>query len=143
MADNFDLQRFRSAQDQVYQTALAELRDGRKRSHWMWFMFPQIKGLGSSAMALRYAIGSKEEAQAYLSDPVLSSRLREMTGAMLDLEGVSAHDVLGYPDDAKFRSSMTLFAAVGSDPIYNEALGRFFDGRADEMTLEILRGSNA
>lgn len=143
MADNFDLQRFRSAQDQVYQTALAELRDGRKRSHWMWFMFPQIKGLGSSAMALRYAIGSKEEAQAYLSDPVLSSRLREMTGAMLDLEGVSAHDVLGYPDDAKFRSSMTLFAAVGSDPIYNEALGRFFDGRADEMTLAILRGSNA
>jgi uncharacterized protein (DUF1810 family) len=143
MADPFDLKRFREAQDGVYEAALAELRQGKKLSHWMWFMFPQVRGLGTSPMALRYAIGSEAEAKAYLSDNILDSRLTEMTGAMLDLKGVSARDVLGYPDDAKLRSCMTLFAAVSNDVMFNRALQRFFGGEADELTLAFLRGSNA
>jgi uncharacterized protein (DUF1810 family) len=139
----FDLRRFREAQEGVYQTALAELRNGKKLSHWMWFMFPQVSGLGTSPMALRYAIGSEAEARAYLSDNILYSRLTVMTLAMLDLKGVNARDVLGYPDDAKFRSCMTLFAAVSNDAVFNRALERFFKGEADELTLEFLRGSNA
>jgi uncharacterized protein (DUF1810 family) len=143
MADPFDLNRFREAQDGVYETALAELRSGKKVSHWMWFMFPQVRGLGTSPMALRYAIGSEAEARAYLSDTILYLRLTEMTGAMLDLKGVSARDVLGYPDDAKFRSCLTLFASVSNDMIFKSALQRFFGGEADELTLAFLQGSNA
>ena len=141
--DTFDLRRFHEAQDGVYGTALAELLKGKKLSHWMWFMFPQVRGLGTSPMALRFAIGSGAEARAYLSDDILHSRLTEMTRAMLDLKGVSARDVLGYPDDTKFRSCMTLFAAVSSDVIFHRALERFFGGEADELTLAFLRGSNA
>jgi uncharacterized protein (DUF1810 family) len=143
VADTFDLSRFREAQDGVYEAALAELRSGKKQSHWMWFMFPQVRGLGTSPMALRYAIGSEAEARAYFSDHTLYSRLTEMTGAMLDLKGVSAREVLGYPDDAKFRSCMTLFASLSSDMVFNRALQRFFGGEADELTLAFLRGSNA
>jgi uncharacterized protein (DUF1810 family) len=142
-AESFDLQRFLDAQKDTYKTALAELRSGRKRSHWMWFMFPQVRGLGSSAMALRYAIASKAEARAYLADSTLRSRLTEMTGAMLKHKDVSANDVLGYPDDVKFKSSMTLFAAVADGPIFTNALDRFFGGESDELTLAFLRGSNA
>jgi uncharacterized protein (DUF1810 family) len=142
-SDPFDLQRFVDAQEGVYRTALAELRNGRKRTHWMWFIFPQIRGLGSSAMAARYAIASETEARAYLADRTLGPRLIEMTQTMLDLRDVSASEVLGYPDDVKFRSSMTLFAAVAIDPIFSESLDRFFGGKSDELTLALLRGSNA
>jgi uncharacterized protein (DUF1810 family) len=143
VADPFDLKRFREAQDGVCEAALAELRSGKKLSHWMWFMFPQVRGLGTSPMALRYAIGSEAEARAYLSDNILFSRLAEMTSAMLDLKGVSAEEILGYPDDAKFRSCMTLFASVSNDMMFDRALQRFFGGQADELTLAFLRGSNA
>lgn len=141
--DPFDLARFRSAQDPVFETALAELRAGRKRSHWMWFVFPQLRGLGRSPMAWRYGISSIEEARAYLADPVLAGRLHLATEAVLGLRGRSAHDVFGSPDDLKFRSSMTLFgaAAGAADPSFRQALDRYFDGRADENTLALLRGS--
>jgi uncharacterized protein (DUF1810 family) len=139
----FDLQRFLDAQREIYGTALAELRSGRKRTHWMWFMFPQIRGLGSSAMATRYAIASEAEARAYLAEDTLQSRLTELTRTMLALTDVSARDVLGYPDDVKFKSCMTLFATVADDPIFNKALDRFFGGEPDELTLAVLRGSNA
>src|ERR1700712_3341567 len=140
VADTFNLQRFLDAQEGVYETALSELRSGRKRTHWMWFMFPQIRGLGSSAMASRYAVGSEAEAKAYLAEDTLKSRLTQMTRAMLELGDASASDVLGYPDDIKFKSCLTLFAAVSDDPIFNEALEHFFDGESDELTLAFVRG---
>ena len=110
--DGFDLQRFVDAQNAVYGTVVRELEEGRKRSHWMWFIFPQVEGLGSSPMAQRYAIGSRQEAEAYLQHPVLGERLTECTLLMLRHEGRSAHAILGSPDDLKFQSSMTLFADV-------------------------------
>ena len=112
--DPFDLQRFVDAQASVYERVRAELRNGRKQSHWMWFIFPQIAGLGHSAMAQRYAISSLREAEAYLKHPVLGPRLRECTRLMLRIEGKSAHDILGSPDDLKFHSSLTLFVCFFS-----------------------------
>ena len=135
----FDLGRFKEAQAQSWPAALAELRAGRKQSHWMWFIFPQLAGLGSSPMAVRYAIGSAEEARAYLSDPVLGARLREGVVAMLAHQGQGAETILGGIDALKFRSSLTLFAAVADEPaLFAEALDAFYDGVRDERTLELL-----
>jgi uncharacterized protein (DUF1810 family) len=138
MDDPHDLQRFVDAQAGVFERALAELSAGAKRSHWMWFIFPQVAGLGFSAMAQRYAIGSKLEAEAYLAHPVLGQRLIACARAVLAVEGRSAHEIFGSPDDLKFRSSMTLFDAVAPDGIFAEALRKYFDGRPDDATLEAL-----
>ncbi|MCP1539936.1 DUF1810 domain-containing protein [Methylorubrum extorquens] len=137
--DAFDLDRFVEAQDGLYEDALAELRNGRKQSHWMWFIFPQIAGLGSSAMARRYAIRSLAEAQAYLAHSLLGERLRTCTRAANAWEGRSARALFGAPDDVKFRSSMTLFAqADPGDSDFARALALFFEGRPDPLTLERL-----
>jgi uncharacterized protein (DUF1810 family) len=141
MPDPFDLQRFVDAQQPVYGQALGELRRGRKQSHWMWFVFPQLAGLGSSPTAQRYALGSLAEAQAYLAHPVLGRRLREAAAAVNAVEGRSAHDIFGAPDDLKFRSSMTLFQAAAPDePVFGQALGRYFGGEPDRRTLALLGG---
>ena len=138
-SDPFGLQRFVDAQSPVFETVLRELRAGRKASHWMWFAFPQIAGLGSSPMAQRYAIGSLEEARAYLDHPGLGPRLKACVAALLDAPGRSAHEIFGSPDDVKLRSSLTLFAAAAPDePVFTRALDRFFDGRKDAATLERL-----
>jgi uncharacterized protein (DUF1810 family) len=138
MTDSFDLERFVRAQDPVYADVLAELARGRKQSHWMWFVFPQIAGLGLSAMSQRYAIGSRAEAKAYLAHPVLGARLIECTRLVLAVPGRSINAILGQPDDAKFRSSMTLFGAVSDEPVFGEALARYFTGERDAATLQIL-----
>jgi uncharacterized protein (DUF1810 family) len=139
MDDAYDLGRFVAAQEDVYPRALAELQAGEKRSHWMWFIFPQIAGLGSSPMAQRYAIGSVDEARAYLAHPLLGPRLRTCTAAVNAVTGRSAHAIFGSPDDVKFRSSMTLFAAAAPDePGFTEALARYFAGSPDPLTLEKL-----
>lgn len=140
MSDPFHLGRFVAAQASVYDEAIAELRAGRKASHWMWFVFPQLAGLGRSATAQRYAVASLEEAQAYLAYPLLGSRLRECVGILLRHETLTAHAVFGSPDDLKLRSSLTLFAqAAGNDPLFPEALNRYFAGQPDPETLRRLR----
>jgi uncharacterized protein (DUF1810 family) len=132
----FDLQRFVEAQAPIYEQVRAELRAGHKRSHWMWFVFPQIAGLGQSEMARRYAISSLVEAQAYLAHPVLGPRLRDCTGWVNSVEGRSIEDIFGHPDDLKFHSSMTLFARAAEDPvIFDAALRKYFGGRSDRLTL--------
>ncbi|MCP3390045.1 DUF1810 domain-containing protein [Bradyrhizobium sp. CCGB12] len=138
MTDPFDLERFVRAQDPVYRDVQGELARGRKQTHWMWFIFPQVAGLGFSAMSQRYAIGSRAEAEAYLAHPVLGGRLTECTRLVLAVQGRTINAILGAPDDAKFRSSMTLFGAVSDDPIFGEALARYFAGERDGTTLEIL-----
>jgi uncharacterized protein (DUF1810 family) len=137
--DPFNLSRFITAQDPVMEDVLAQLRTGQKASHWMWFVFPQIRGLGSSATARRYAIASREEAVAYLGHAVLGARLRACTQLALNIQGRSAEQVFGYPDDLKFRSCMTLFAEVGrEEPLFRQALQKYFAGEPDSRTLEIL-----
>jgi uncharacterized protein (DUF1810 family) len=134
--DPHDLGRFVAAQRDVYDTALAELRAGGKRGHWMWFVFPQIAGLGRSPMAQRYAIGSLAEARAYLAHPLLGPRLRACTRAANGHPGLPARTLFGSPDDVKFRSSMTLFERAGPDePVFREALETFFGGEPDPLTL--------
>jgi len=137
--DPYDLQRFVAAQAPVIAQVLAELRAGAKRTHWMWFVFPQVSGLGASAMARRYAISSLDEAKAYLAHPVLGQRLRDGTQLVLDVKGRTAREIFGAPDDLKFRSSMTLFAraAPGGGP-FEAALETYFAGRDDPLTLERL-----
>jgi len=138
-SDPYDLQRFVEAQDPVIETVKDELRSGRKRTHWMWFVFPQIAGLGSSEMSRRYAISSRDEAEAYLDHSTLGPRLRECTGIVNAVDGRSANDIFGSPDDKKFRSSMTLFDAVADDPApFRMALDRYYDGDPDRRTLELL-----
>jgi uncharacterized protein (DUF1810 family) len=133
-----DLERFVTAQEGVHGAALAELRAGRKRTHWMWFVFPQIAGLGSSPTARQYAISSLDEARAYLAHPVLGPRLREAAEALLGVEGRTASAILGYPDDLKLRSSMTLFArAAGGPSVFQQVLDRYYDG-PDPRTLALL-----
>jgi uncharacterized protein (DUF1810 family) len=130
-----DLGRFVGAQAGVYDRALAELRAGRKRSHWMWFVFPQIAGLGSSPTARRYAIASLREARAYLAHPVLGPRLVECASALLEVEGRTAGEILGHPDELKLRSSMTLFAhADPAQPVFRAVLDQYFGGQEDEAT---------
>ena len=133
------LDRFITAQAPIYDQALAELRAGQKQSHWMWFVFPQIAGLGQSTMARAYAIQSLEEAQRYLAHPVLGARLRECCQALMNVRGKSAHDIFSSPDDRKFQSSLTLFAEAAPDEIlFFNLLEKYFDGDADEATLEKL-----
>ena len=139
MSDTCDLQRFVEAQERVYPRVVSELRAGRKQSHWMWFIFPQIAGLGHSAMAQRYAVSSRAEAVAYLAHPVLGPRLRECTRLVNAVEGKDINTILGAPDDMKFKSSMTLFAKAASDNAdFLAALGKYYDGAFDEATLERL-----
>jgi uncharacterized protein (DUF1810 family) len=139
MAGTVDLQRFLDAQAPVYATVCEELRAGRKRSHWIWFIFPQLQGLGSSSMAQRFAIASLEEAQAYLAHPVLGARLRECTALAAAIEGRSIDDIFGYPDNMKFRSSMTLFAqAAPQEALFAQCLEKYFGGESDRLTLDLL-----
>jgi uncharacterized protein (DUF1810 family) len=139
MADDpFDLDRFVEAQNRTYPTVLNELRAGAKRSHWIWFIFPQLQGLGHSATAQRYGISSLAEATAYLDHPVLGPRLRECAALLAATEGRSAREILGYPDDLKVRSSMTLFARAGSDDVFRRVLDAFYDGQEDPATLALL-----
>jgi uncharacterized protein (DUF1810 family) len=138
MTDRFDLQRFLDAQSSVYPLVLDELRRGWKQSHWMWFIFPQLAGLGHSAMAQRFAIASREEAVAYLGHGVLGSRLRECTALVNGVEGRTILEILGSPDDLKFHSSMTLFGAVSSDPKFAVAITKFYGGKPDQRTLDLL-----
>jgi uncharacterized protein (DUF1810 family) len=140
MSDDYDLRRFVDAQARNYDDALAELKAGRKTSHWMWYVFPQIAGLGSSPMAQTYAIGSLAEARAYLAHPVLGARLRDCVAAVLGVQGRSARQIFGGPDDLKLRSSLTLFAEAASDePLFRQGLERYFGGEPDLRTLDRLR----
>lgn len=139
MSDMHNLERFIEAQAPVYDTALAELRAGRKRTHWMWFIFPQLAGLGRSAMAQKYAIASLDEARAYLAHPVLGARLRECCSAVAALNGLSANQIFSEPDDMKFRSSMTLFAHAAPDEVlFKECIAKYFGGVPDATTLALI-----
>jgi uncharacterized protein (DUF1810 family) len=136
MNNQFDLERFVQAQDAVYTTVLTELRAGHKRTHWMWFVFPQIAGLGTSAMAQRYAITSTDEAAAYLAHPVLGRRLRECAGIVASLDGDSAGAIFSHPDELKFHSSMSLFADVAPDEaVFQACIDKYFEGQPDSETL--------
>lgn len=140
MDNVYRLERFTQAQQSVYATVLAELGAGRKRSHWIWFIFPQIAGLGRSSTAQLYAIASLDEARAYLAHPLLGSRLRECCALMLALPPRSIDAILGAPDDVKFRSSMTLFSRADPDePLFGACLARYFEGVPDPATLALLR----
>lgn len=141
MNDPHDLQRFVLAQEGEYETALREIKNGRKRSHWMWYVFPQIDGLAFSEMSRRYAIKSTDEARAYLAHPVLGERLRACAAAAIANEGRSATEIFGTPDDLKLRSSATLFARVSPpDSVFARLLDRFFAGGPDGATLRLLGG---
>lgn len=136
MDTHFDLDRFVQAQDPVYPAVLAELRAGHKRTHWMWFVFPQIAGLGTSAMAQRYAITSGDEAAAYLAHPMLGPRLRECAGIVAASGAVSAGAIFSHPDERKFHSSMSLFADVAPDEaVFQACIDKYFDGEPDPATL--------
>jgi uncharacterized protein (DUF1810 family) len=141
-ADPFDLQRFVDAQDRVYDAVLAELRGGRKRSHWIWFVFPQLRGLGRSPTASHYGISSLEEAQAYLAHDTLGPRLRECTRLVAAIDGSSADEIFGWPDNLKVCSSMTLFARATDDPDkqgdFRAVLDKLYNGEEDEATVELL-----
>lgn len=138
-ADRHDLKRFLDAQSGAYERATSELRQGRKQTHWMWFVFPQIHGLGHSAMAQRYAISSIEEAREYLRHPVLGERLRECTRLVNGTEGRSIEEIFGHPDCLKFHSSMTLFArAAGDKGVFDAALAKYFQSTMDRHTLDRL-----
>ena len=133
-----DLSRFLKAQEQDYEQALREIRSGRKRSHWMWYIFPQIQGLGFSPTAQYYAIRDLQEARDYLAHPVLGTRLKEISSALLDLNGLSASEIFGYPDDLKLRSSITLFRMADlNEPVFLEVLEKYYDGKPDARTVEL------
>lgn len=141
-AQKYNLARFVDAQAGDYQTALAELKNGRKKSHWMWYVFPQFAGLGYSETSRRYAIHSLEEARAYLQHPLLGSRLRECAAVVLAVEDRSARDIFDTPDDVKLQSSMTLFAQVSeADDIFAGVLAKYFEGQPDSQTLRLLAAS--
>jgi uncharacterized protein (DUF1810 family) len=139
-ADPFDLQRFITAQAPVFDTALAELKAGRKRTHWMWFVFPQLRGLGLSSRAQFYGIASLEEARAYLAHPLLGARLALCTETVLGSPAPSLHDIFGSPDDMKFRSSMTLFGLASAEgkSLFRQALDHWDGGQMDEQTMTLL-----
>jgi uncharacterized protein (DUF1810 family) len=142
MDDRYDLTHFVEAQDPLFTRVRAELAAGRKTSHWMWFIFPQLAGLGSSPTARRYAIASVEEARAFLAHPVLGVRLRECTRRVNRIEGRTIEEIFGYPDHLKFRSCMTLFACAageaGDGPLFREALRKYFTGEEDPLTRKLL-----
>ena len=134
------LQRFIDAQQSDYETALSEIKRGRKQSHWMWYIFPQIQGLGFSTTSKLYAIKNLKEAQAYLNHPLLGKRLKEITDALINLPSNDAHEIFGSPDDVKLKSSMTLFASLpDADSIFESALKKFFKGEKDAKTLSIIK----
>ena len=138
--DPFDLERFIDAQDDIYDLALSELKEGEKQSHWMWFIFPQIDGLGYSSTAKFYAIKNLKEACAYLNHPILGTRLLECSKTVLNIDGLSVSAIFGIPDNAKFKSSMTLFAAVSdSNSVFEQVLDKFFNGNKDNNTLQLLK----
>jgi uncharacterized protein (DUF1810 family) len=138
--DPYNLKRFLDAQDEVFGQVCSELREGRKRTHWMWFIFPQLKGLGHSTTAEFYALSSLEEAEAYLSHPVLGARLRQCAELVNQIEGRTVDQIFGSPDNLKFRSCMTLFAQLESNnQVFKDALEKHFGGEADTRTLELLR----
>jgi len=140
MTDPYHLQRFLDAQKPVYDQVCSELRQGRKTSHWMWFIFPQLKGLGVSETAELFAISSLEEAEAYLADPILGPRLRECTELVTRIEGRPASKIFAYPDDLKFRSCMTLFARTTSqNGVFLQALNKYFGGEFDPATVDLLQ----
>jgi uncharacterized protein (DUF1810 family) len=137
--DPYDLDRFVRAQERDYEHALSEIRSGRKRSHWMWYIFPQFEGLGFSSTSRRYAIKSVAEAEAYLRHPILGPRLLESVQAILGVDGRSALEVFGSPDDMKLRSSATLFASVSPvGSVFEQLLDRYFGGKPDDKTLRLL-----
>lgn len=139
MDDRYELQRFVDAQEPLYAQVCDELRSGRKRSHWMWFVFPQIRGLGSSAMAQHFALSSLAEAEAYLHHPLLGERLRQCTQYVNAVEHRSIEEIFGYPDNLKFHSSMTLFERAAADKaLFTQALQKYFAGQADPLTLDRL-----
>ncbi|MDJ1185752.1 DUF1810 domain-containing protein [Roseofilum casamattae] len=138
-SDRYNLKHFLGAQATIYEKVLAELKAGRKTSHWMWYIFPQYRGLGSSMMSQKYAIQTLDEARAYLEHPVLGQRLLECTATVLGIEGRSAYEILGTPDDLKLRSCATLFAIVSPpDSVFEQLLNRFYDGDRDSKTLQLL-----
>jgi uncharacterized protein (DUF1810 family) len=138
--DPYHLHRFVEAQDPVYTQVLDELRRGSKTGHWMWFIFPQVAGLGNSEMSRRFAISSPGEAEAYLQHPVLGQRLEECAGTVLKVPGKTAREILGSPDDLKFRSCMTLFARAGAkNSVFEDNLTRYFGGKPDSLTIKFLR----
>lgn len=139
MSHESNLSRFLTAQKRDYAIALSEIKNGRKRSHWMWYIFPQIHGLGFSETSKFYAIKNIYEAEEFLNDPVLGKRLIEISNELLKLETKDARQIFGNPDDLKLRSSMTLFASLkNTDPVFQKVLDQFFDGKKDEKTLQIL-----
>jgi uncharacterized protein (DUF1810 family) len=142
--DAYDLSRFVRAQEADYDTAISEIRSGRKRSHWMWYIFPQFDGLGTSATSRHYAIKSVAEAEAYLRHPVLGPRLTESFQAVLGVQGRSALELFGSPDDMKLRSCATLFASISpAGSVFDQLLGRYFGGERDERTLRLIEGRSA
>ncbi len=142
LGDRHDLERFISAQAPVYQRAISEIKSGQKRSHWMWYIFPQLKGLGFSEIAQRYAIRGLEEAKSYIQHPVLGARLVECAQALLQVQGRTASEIFGFPDDLKLKSSMTLFALVSeSGSVFEQVLEKYYQGQRDEKTLALLNVS--
>jgi uncharacterized protein (DUF1810 family) len=134
-----DLKRFLDAQERDYQTAFSEIKNGRKQSHWMWYIFPQIAGLGFSSTSKFYAIKDRSEAESYLAHPVLGRRLIEISNVLLEIEDKTANQIFGSPDDVKLKSSMTLFAALeNTNPVFQEVLDRYFSGAKDNRTLELI-----
>ncbi len=139
MNNNYNLERFLDAQHTDYAVALSEIKNGRKQSHWMWYIFPQVLGLGYTSTSIQYAIKDLDEATAYLNHEVLGKRLIEISNALLALETNDAHKVFGSPDNMKLRSSITLFSLVpGADKVFESVLDKFFDGRKDDRTLQLL-----
>lgn len=139
---NYDLDKFLIAQHGVYETAFNEIKSGKKISHWMWFIFPQIMGLGKSEMAKRFALHDLSETDAYLKHPVLGARLKEITREVMKLEHRSANEIFGHPDDLKFQSCMTLFSLVSGDQLFSEAVLKYFNGVYDHKTLRIINVSS-
>ena len=143
MNDIYQLQRFLDAQEGVYPDVVKELRQGRKESHWMWYIFPQVKGLGKSHISQKYALGSLDEATAYVQHPILGNRLYECTEIVVSTEGSTVEQIFGYPDYLKFHSSMTLFSQVENhNPLFDSALKMYFDNKKDQLTLDTLGGSS-
>ena len=144
MSSEYNLQRFLEAQQRNYEIALAEISQGQKRTHWMWYIFPQIQGLGSSDTSRYYAIKNAGEAINYLAHPVLGNRLKTISQVLIQVEGRTAHQIFGSPDDMKLHSSMTLFAGLpGTDSVFQQVLDKYFSGEPDKKTLQILETQSA
>ena len=143
MSDIHNLTRFVDAQKGVYDSVVQELRNGMKRGHWMWYIFPQIAGLGMTATSQMYAIESIDEAKAYYAHPILGSRLQECTQLVMNVKGRTAKEIFGYIDNLKFRSCMTLFGCASDEGVFRDALDKYFDGEADQLTLDILKAAGA